>query len=164
MKAIPGSMAIVAMIVVFATGAFAQTSATQTVTLAVASVQKINVSGAAVTLTIIDGTQGTDALTSVSDASTAYNVTHNSNTALRITATLKEPLTTGYKLFVKLASKQGTTSNEVDISGGTAKEVVSSIAKGADANQTITYRFDANASAGPMESNARVVTFTLTGI
>lgn len=162
MKALLSTSAIVAMTAVFATGALAQVTASQTVTLAVNSVQKINVSGNPGPLTIVDGTEGTDALTSVSDASTNYNVTHNSNTALHIDAQLSSVLADGYQLSVQLASAKGTSGGEKYLSDGTAKEVVSSIAKGADAAKIITYRFYANASAGPMTSNSRTVTFTLT--
>ena len=57
----------------------AQTTATQTVTLAVSSVQKLSVSGNPAPLTIGSGVAGTEGLTSVTDATTTYSETHNND-------------------------------------------------------------------------------------
>ena len=58
---------------------FAQVTATQTVTLAVSSIQKISVSGNPAPLIIGTGVAGTEGLTSVTDATTTYSETHNND-------------------------------------------------------------------------------------
>lgn len=149
------------MVLALSTG-FSQNTATQTVSLAVSPVAKITVSGNPGPLTISDGAAGTDALTSVQDASTTYSITHNSLGNLRITAGINLALSAGYKLEVLLASSKGGPAGTVDISSGSATDVVTGIARGADAGRTITYIFSADASAGAMASTNRTVTLTLT--
>lgn len=159
------STLLIALVVLSILGlqmAFAQ-SANQTVTLAVNAIQKLSVSGNPGGLTIVAGTEGTDALTPVSDNSTTYSMTHNSNSALKITAGIDAALSAGYKLELALASAKGTSLGAVDISNATtAVDVVTGIAKGADAGKTITYTFSANASAGELTSTNKTVTLTIT--
>jgi hypothetical protein len=139
-----------------------QATATQSLTLSVSSVAKIAVSGNPGPLTIASGVAGTDALSSVTDASTTYSITHNNISNMRITAGLNIALDSGYKLEVALASDKGGPAGTVDISTGAAVNVVTGIPKGADAGRTITYTFSADASAGTMTSTNRTVTLTLT--
>lgn len=144
---------------------FAQATANQNLTLAVNTIYKIATSGNPGALTISTGTAGTDALTSVSDASTTYSMTQNFGNTVKITANLDAVLTAGYQLQINLASSKGTSAGTVDISNATsasAATVVSAIAKGADAGKAITYTFSANASAGTLASTAKVVTLTIT--
>jgi hypothetical protein len=144
---------------------FAQATANQNLTLAVNTIYKIATSGNPGALTISTGTAGTDALTSVSDASTTYSMTQNFGNTVKITANLDAVLTAGYMLQINLASGKGTSAGTVDISNATsasAATVVSAIAKGADAGKAITYTFSANASAGTLTSTAKVVTLTIT--
>jgi hypothetical protein len=158
---------VLALCAIWTGTAFSQVTATQTVNLAVNSVQKLAVSGGSVTLTITNGNAGDNALTPATDASTSYSVTHNSGTPLRITANLDAALTAGYTLQIALApgSGMGTGAGTVDISNataGSAVNVVTAIPRGADAARTITYTFGANASAGILLATTRTVTLTLT--
>jgi hypothetical protein len=139
-----------------------QNFATQSVTVAVSAVAKISVSGNPGALTITDGPIGTDALTSVSDASTTYSITHNSTTDKRITASLDASLPAGFTLQAALGSNKGTPSGSTTIPAGSAVNLVTGIARGADAGRTITYTFSALASAGTLPSTTRTVTLTLT--
>ncbi len=146
---------------------FSQATATQTVNLAVNSVQKIAITGGTITLTISNGTAGNNALTPATDATSTYSITHNSATPLRITANLDAALAAGYQLQIALApgSGMGTSAGTVDISNALAASavpVVTGIPHGADAGRTITYTFNANASAGIMTTTAKTVTLTLT--
>jgi hypothetical protein len=145
--------------------AMAQATATQTFSLAVNAVYKIATSGNPSAMTITTGTAGINALTSVTDASTNYSITQNFASTVKITANLDVALAAGYQLQLNLASGLGTSAGTVDISAttpGSALNVVSNIAKGADANKTITYTFGANASAGTLASTNKTVTLTLT--
>ena len=145
--------------------ASAQATATQNVTLAVNSVYKIAVSGNPGALTIATDTAGVNALTSVSDNSTNYSITQNFANTVKITANMDAVLAAGYTLRLGLASVKGTSAGSVDISNatsGSAVNVVTAIAIGADANQTITYTFSANASAGTLASTTKIITRTLT--
>ena len=145
--------------------AMAQATATQTVSLAVNAVYKISTTGNPGAMTITTGTAGTNALTSVSDNSTKYNITQNFGATVKITANLDAAMAAGYTLQLNLASTKGTSAGTVDVSAttpGSAVNVVSNIAMGADANQVITYTFGANASAGTLSSTNKTVTLTLT--
>ena len=145
--------------------AMAQASVNQTLNLAVSAVYKIAVTGNPGAMTIIDGTAGTNALTSVSDNSTKYSITQNVAGTLKVTANLNAVMTAGYQLQVNLASVLGASQGTVDISGttpGSALDVVSNVGMGADANQVITYTFGALASAGTLSSTSKIVTLTLT--
>jgi len=167
MKTSLSVLLVLALCVMCAGTSFSQATATQTVNLVVSSVQKITVTGSPITLTISNGVAGTDALTPVTDATSTYSITHNSNTALRITANLDAVLAAGYQLQINLAPSvgHGTSAGTVDISNAiaaSAVNVVTAIPKGADAARTITYSFAANASAGALASTAKTVTLTLT--
>jgi hypothetical protein len=156
-------VAILSLVLVQST--FAQATANQTVSLAVSAVYKIAVSGNPGAMTIITGTAGTNALTSVSDASTTYSITQNVAGTVKITANLDAAMSSGYTLQMGLASAKGTSAGLVDISAttpGAAVDVVSNIAVGADAAKTITYTFGADADAGTLSSTSKVVTLTLT--
>ena len=145
--------------------AMAQATANQSLSLAVNAVYKIAVSGNPGALTITTGTAGTNALTSVSDNSTNYSITQNVAGTLKVTANLDVAMSAGYTLQMGVASTKVTSAGTVDISAtapGSAVNVVSNIAMGADAGQVITYTFGANASAGTLSSTSKTVTLTLT--
>ena len=146
---------------------FSQATETQTVNLAVSSVQKIAITGGTINLTISNGTAGNVNLTPATDATSTYSITHNSATPLRITANLDAVLATGYQLQIALApgAGMGASAGTVDISNalsGSAVPVVTAIPKGADAGRTITYTFNATATAGILTTTAKTVTLTLT--
>lgn len=142
---------------------FSQTSATQTVTLQVSSIQKLTVSGNPAPLIIISGAAGVEGLTTVTDATTTYSETHNSALPMKITAGIDIVLGTGYTLQIGLASTKGTSSGSVDISNATtAVTVVTAIAKGSDNAKVITYTFSATATAGILASTTKTVTLTIT--
>ena len=157
--------AVAVLSLVLVQSSFAQGTATQTVNLAVNTVYKISASGNPGALTVTTGTAGTDALTEVSDASTTYSITQNYGNTVKITAYLDAALSAGYTLKLNLASSKGTSAGDVDISNatsGSAVDIVTAIGMGADANQTVTYKFGANASAGTLSSTSKTVTLTLT--
>lgn len=165
MKKSLSTLALVVLSLAFVQNAFAQATATQTVTLAVNSVFKISTSGNPGALTITTGTAGTDALTSVGDNSTSYSITQNFGNAVKITAHMDAALTSGYTLNLNLASTKGTSAGSVDISNatsGSAVDVVTGINRGADAGQSISYTFSALATAGTLSSTSKTITLTLT--
>jgi hypothetical protein len=158
-------LAVAMMSLALVQGVMAQDQATQNLNLAVNAVYKIAVTGDPGNLTITTGTAGVDALTSVSDASTKYSITQNFANTVKVTANLDAVMPAGYTLQLNMASSAGSSAGAVDISATTpasAANVVTNIAKGADANQTITYTFGALASAGVLAPLAKVVTLTLT--
>ena len=145
--------------------ASAQATATQNVTLSVSAVYKISTSGNPGPLTISTGTAGTDVLTQATDATTTYSITQNVGNTIKITAEMNSALAAGYTLELSLGSSKGTSAGYVDISNatsGSAVNVVTGIAKGADAAQSIGYRFSATATAGTLASTTKTVTLTLT--
>ncbi|HAV22083.1 MAG: hypothetical protein A2X67_08355 [Ignavibacteria bacterium GWA2_55_11] len=159
------TLALVAAFGLITESAFAQATATQSVTLAVNAVYKISTSGNPGALTISNGSAGSDNLTAVSDNSTTYSITQNFGNTVKITVHMDAALTAGYTLQMNLASTQGTSLGNVDISNatsGSAVDVVTAIARGADAGQTIGYTFSALASAGTLSSTTKTVTLTLT--
>jgi hypothetical protein len=92
--------ALVALSAFAVEASFAQASATQNLSLAVSPVYKIATSGNPGALTIVDGTAGTDALSSVSDNSTTYSITQNFANTVKVTANLDAALTSGYTLEI----------------------------------------------------------------
>lgn len=162
MKKLMMVLLIGAMSTLLVGSVFAQANVNQSLTLSVGSVYKMSVSGNPGALDITTGTAGTDALTAVSDNSTNYSITQNFGNTVKITAQLNTALAAGYTLTVNLASAKGTSAGAVDISNAAAKDVVTAINMGADANKTITYSFSALASAGTLASTSKTVTLTLT--
>lgn len=156
------TFAIVTLSIFVAGSAFAQATATQTVTLAVNAVYRISTSGNPGPLTITDGTPGSDNLTPVTDNSTTYSMTQNFGNTVKITAGLTTALGAGYTLRINLASSRGTSAGDVNISNGTPLNVVTAINRGADLASPITYTFSALASAGVLTSTTNTVTLTLT--
>jgi len=149
----------------FAAESNAQASVNQNVTLAVNPIYLMAVSGDPAPLTITTGTAGSDQLTPVSDNSTDYSMTQNVAGTVKITAEIDAALAAGYTLEVNVSSTQGTSQGDMDISSatsGSAMDVVTGIAMGANANQTIQYTFGALASAGQLAATTRVVMLTLT--
>lgn len=140
---------------------FAQTAA-QTVTLEVAAVNKISVSGP-VSLLINDAVPGADGLTAVSNNATSYSLTHNGSLTGKVTASINEALPAGIKLEITLASALGTSKGIQDISNATAAiDVVDAIGKGKDVTKMITYNFSATPEAGTLASVAKTITLTIT--
>jgi hypothetical protein len=162
MNRVVSTISVAVLSFVLMQNAMAQATASQSLSLSVSAVYKISTSGNPGAMTINNGTAGTDALSSVSDNSTTYSMTQNSSSPAKITAGLNSALTAGYSLTIALASAKGSSAGAVDISDGTAKDVVTAMAKGADAGQGITYVFGANASAGILSTTAKTVTLTLT--
>jgi len=143
--------------------ASAQATAQQTVTMNVAAVQLISVSGnpAALDLGTVPAA-GDSVYTPDTDASTTYSITQNVGVS-RITAQVNQNMPALLALEVQLASARGTSAGFVDISSAAAaQDVVTAIARGADQNQTITYRFSGSTGAGTFTNLQRVVTLTLT--
>ena len=101
------SIVVIALVVLSfaaAQNAMAQATASQTFNLAVNAVYKIATSGNPGAMTITNGTAGTNALTSVTDASTNYSITQNFASTVKITANLDAALPAGYTLQINLAS------------------------------------------------------------
>jgi hypothetical protein len=142
--------------------ASAQT-ATQAVSLTVSKVYRIAITGAAtINMTVNAGVAGTDALTPVTDATTTYAITQNNSASTKVTANLDAAMPKGH-LKIALVSGLGTTAGTVDITSatsGSALNVVSGIALGAEAGKSITYTFSANASEG-LFAASKTVTLTV---
>jgi hypothetical protein len=142
--------------------ASAQT-ATQAVSLTVNKVYRIAITGAAtINMAINAGVAGTDALTPVTDATSTYAITQNNSAATKVTANLDAAMPKGH-LKIALVSGLGTTAGTVDITSatsGSALNVVSAIAMGAETGKSITYTFSANASEGLFVAS-KTVTLTV---
>jgi hypothetical protein len=131
-------------------------SATQSVILEVKPIAKISVAGNPSPLIIIDEFSG-----SVSDESTKYNIVTNVNN-MKIVASINYPMPAGTKLMVKLSSSKATSSGLVDLNALSPSDVVSSIGRGSDVDQSISYTFAANDDVEDMTLQSRTVTLTLT--
>lgn len=140
----------------------AQANVNQTVTVSVGQVYKISISGNPGALAITEGVAGLNQLTSVSDNTTTYSITQNVANTVKISAQLSSALPAGFALELGLASSKGTSAGAVNISNGNSVDVVTAIARGADANQTVSYTFSATADAGTLAATVRTVTLTLT--
>ncbi len=154
----------VLFIVLVTTGmqfALAQGTASQSVTLQVQAVTKIAVSGNPGALVISDAVAGSD-LTSVSDNTTSYNITTNTDN-MKIVASISATMPAGTRLLLQLGSNRGLSVGSIDISNAVSPvDLVTGISKGSDPNQTISYVFAANADVPAIPSESRVITLTLT--
>ncbi len=159
MKKLTMVLAIGAMSILLVGSAYAQPTdvVTQTFSLEVASIYKIDVSGDPADMTITDAVPGSDP-TPVTDATTTYDITHNDADGAKITASLLPVLADGYTLTINLDG-----NGAVDISK-TTEDAVSSVAAGASSGNTIEYEFSATAAAGPLASVSETVTLTVVGL
>ncbi len=143
------------------TSLHAQRSATQHLTLEVRSITRLVVSHDPGPLVI---TRTSDAATrqAVSDQNTRYSIlTTREN--MKISASIDRQLPQGTSLKISLKSSKGVSTGDVDLSHATApQEVVRSIGRGADRDQSITYTFAADAGVREMPTEDRLVTLTLT--
>ena len=139
----------------------AQGTVSQSVTLQVQAVTKIAVSGNPGALVISDAVAGSD-LTSVSDNTTSYNITTNTDN-MKIVASINSPMPVGTRLLLQLGSNRGLSIGSIDMSNAISPvDLVTGISKGSDLNQTISYVFAANADTPAIPSDSRVITLTLT--
>ncbi len=82
---------------------------------------------------------------------------------MKIVASINDPMPKGTKLMINLKSSKWNSAGVVDISDAVAPvTAVSGVTRGIDRNQTIDYTFAANASAGEIENETRIVTLTVT--
>lgn len=140
---------------------FAQSTATQTLTLEVKPITKIAVSGNPNPMVISDATPGSD-LASVRDDNTRYSVTTNLDN-MKIVASINDPMPAGTRLMITLESLRGTSRGTVDLSSAVSPvDVVTGIGKGSEVSQPISYVFAANADVPEFAGKSRVITLTVT--
>jgi hypothetical protein len=138
-----------------------ESSVTQTLTVEVKPITKIAVSGNPGALLINDMNASSDVLT-VSDNNSKYSMMTNLDN-MKIVASINDPMPAGTRLLLKLESSKGLSDGLVDVSSARSPvEVVTSLGKGSDLNQTITYTFASDASVGQISTDSRVITLTLT--
>jgi hypothetical protein len=161
MKRLHLTLAVLAIGTMVTASVSAQTraTATQTVTLAINAIYKLNVQGSP-TLSIIDATPGSGNMLSVSDATSTFSITQNRPTA-RLSVQLSSSLPTGQTLTISVPSGLGTSTGITSIGDGAAHTVMSSLTQGATNGQTITYTFGATSTADPDPATAYTVTWTL---
>jgi len=139
----------------------AQSIATQSVTLQVQAVTKIAVSGNPGAMIITDAIAGSD-LTAVSDNSTSYSITTNTDN-MKIVGSISAAMPAGTQLTLQLASSKGISLGSMDISNALSPvDLVTGVSKGSDQGQSISYVFSANADVPSIPSDSRVITLTLT--
>lgn len=138
-----------------------ESSVTQTLTVEVKPITKIAVSGNPGALLITDVNASSEVL-AVSDNNSKYSMLTNLDN-MKIVASINDPMPSGTRLLLRLESSKGLSDGLVDVSNARSPvEVVSSLGKGSDLNQTISYTFAADASAGQISTDSRVITLTLT--
>jgi len=156
-----GALAIALLTFGLARSASAQTSTTQSVTVAVNAINQIAFTGSP-SLTITTAAAGSNP-TSVSDASATWAVTTN-QTGAKITGSIASALPAGITLSVSLAAPTGgAVSAGSQALGTTAVDLVTGITKLAQGSLGVTYTLSATAAAGVLSSTPRVVTYTITG-
>jgi hypothetical protein len=132
----------------------------QTVTLQVAAINEIAVSGDPGALIVSTGTAGAEPDTAT-DSSTDYDITTNESNK-KITGVLDAAVPANTELYVFLtAPTGGTSAGDVQLTTSAA-DLVTGISTLAESNRTITYKFYASIAAGIVSSTTRTVTLTLT--
>ena len=138
-----------------------ESSVTQMLTVEVKPITKITVMGNPGALLITDANASSDVLT-VSDNNSKYSMVTNLDN-MKIVASINDPMPAGTRLLLRLGSSKGVSDGLVDISNARSPvDVVRAMGKGSDLNQTITYRFAADASVCQISTDSRVITLTLT--
>ena len=138
-----------------------ESSVTQMLTVEVKPITKIAVTGNPGALLITDVNASSDVLT-VSDNNSKYSMVTNLDN-MKIVASINDPMPAGTRLLLRLESSKGVSDGLVDVSSATSPvDVVTSLGKASDLNQTITYTFAADASVGQISTDSRVITLTLT--
>jgi hypothetical protein len=138
-----------------------EASVQQVVIVEVKPITHISITGNPQSFSIQDPPGGSDFATSI-DNSTKYDVLTNLDN-MKIVASINHPMPRGTKLMIDLCSTKGTSNGVVDISDAVAPvTAVSGIGRGSDRNQPINYVFAANAVAGDIDAESRIVTLTVT--
>ena len=157
-------IAIVGSFLLLAGIGFAQrneASVQQVLIVEVRPITHISITGNPHSFSIQDPPAGSRFATSV-DNSTKYDVMTNLEN-MKIVASINNPMPRGTKLMIDLGSTKGTSNGIVDISNAVAPvTAVAGIGRGVDRDQTINYIFAANAIAGGIDAESRVVTLTVT--
>lgn len=136
-------------------------SVQQVVIIEVKPITHIGIVGNPNSFFIQDPPGGSDFATST-DNTTTYDVLTNLDN-MKIVASINDRMPKGTKLMIKLGSAKGTSAGIVDISDAlTPVTTVSGVGRGNDRNQPISYTFAANASAGDIEMESRIITLTVT--
>lgn len=136
-------------------------SVTQSVTIEVKPITKIDISGNPNSLLITDAVPGSD-LAPVTDENTKYSITTNLDN-MKIVASISDNMPEGTTLKLKLSSTKATSVGYVDLSNAlTSVDVVTGITRASDSNQLISYTFAADVSVGEVPTQTRTITLTLT--
>jgi len=139
----------------------AQHSAYQTITFEVKPITKIHVSANPQPL-VIDRNVSGDGDVTILDNATRYSILTNQND-MKIVASIDHPMPDGTRLLLAAASSAGISRGTVDLSGATAPvEMVSSIQRGIDRDQSLSYMLVADASIQKLDRQSRLVTLTIT--
>jgi len=141
------------------TTAVAATTGQHLVTLQIQEIAEISVSTDPGDLSIKSGTPGVNTLNSVTNSNTSYAISNNAGTK-KITAVVSPAPNRG-NLKIKLAAPTGASSAGEVVLSTTAQSVVTGIDSGAFPSNTITYKFEANASEGILNSTNVTVTLSL---
>ncbi|MCX5787092.1 MAG: hypothetical protein NTX64_01090 [Elusimicrobia bacterium] len=158
------AVALLALSAAFSPQARAATSGTANISLTLSAINELSVTnGAGISLS---GTAGSNSLTGASDTAAALNLSHNSATALKVTAQVASPPSgNDITLTVAVAGGVGTMTL---VNGGAAQpaqSVWTGISAGAYSNKAVTYGASCTASGTPVSANTNftfVVTFTST--
>lgn len=133
---------------------------TQSLAVAVSEIYVISVGSPSVSLTLSTPSAGSD-FSPQTNAMTSYNISLNSTTVRKITASLRSSLPTGITLAVALAApSEGSSSGSVNLTTS-AQDVVRGLSQLSGSGLVITYTLSALLAQSAVGSNTNVVTYTL---
>ena len=144
----------------------AQAAATQTVTFEVDAISVMSTSGAvSLHITSADVTAGATATLSKQDATTTYAFTSNDNGGSAhgktIQGALNSNMPSNVSLKLTLAAPGTGTSAGATALTTTAANLVTGITPTNSATATVTYKLEADVTAGAQSSASRTVSFTI---
>lgn len=139
----------------------ASVTVTQSLAATISEIYVISVGTSSLSLTLSVPTAGSD-FSSVTNATTSYNISLNSTTVRKITASLGSSLPTGISLAVALAapSSGGSSSGSVSLTTS-AQDVVRGLNQLSGSGLVITYTLSALIASATVGSSSSVVTYTL---
>jgi hypothetical protein len=148
------------MIINISNLALAATTFTQTVTINVAVINELSVSGNPAAMIVNLANAGSQP-TGIFNAVTSYNISSNDSNK-KITGRLSSAMPANTSLKINLAPPTGAVSMGDVTLTTVASDLVTGINKVAESGKTITYTFSANVAAGVITAKTRTVTLTIT--
>lgn len=152
---------VAAMGLVLSTGALAGNTSTQDVDYEVPAVNEIAITDGSPSLTVDSATAGSDLDDATVTTGSSWAVTTN-ETGKKLTAAIDTAMPEGLTLSISAAAPTGGSSTGYAALSTTAADIVTGITEVAESSLNLSYKLEADLTAGVVTSASKTITFTLT--